>query len=244
MSYASGIMMGTAIIQGLSQLFGGMAAKGAGGMQGGMRGGMQGMGMLGSMLGGAKGGNPLLSGMEKVLTMPMESIPPRMPARALALVSSLPGRRRYRLANMTAKQAEMLEAVLSRLSFVKEAKANPVSGSLLILYDASKGAQIDEIAAAIEKNVLGKSMLPASGSSFAFPPDAYSGDLSRSIQNTMRAFSFWLKRNTGGLFDASSLVSSLLFVQGVRKLLATQQFPSASQLLWWAVSLMRGWRNV
>ena len=42
----------------------------------------------------------------------------------------------------------------------------------------------------------------------------------------------------------SSLASLLFLLRGLRKMLLTGQYPSGSQMLWWAVTLMRGWRTV
>ena len=59
-----------------------------------------------------------------------------------------------------------------------------------------------------------------------------------------REFSAWINRHTAGWFDMSSLVSLLFALRGIRKVLMTYSSPSGAQMLWWALSLMRGWRTV
>ena len=239
MSYASGFMMGTAIVQGIGQLLSGMdAPKGMGGVGRGMRQG-QGRGFS-------------LDSSGDIFSLPRPQSA-RMTANAAAfeLVSSLPGRRRYRMGGMTEQQARIFEDTLRRLPYMKEVAANAISGSLLLIYDASRESQMDEIAAVL-KRYIQKSSLPSPqrasvGQScvpVVFPPaETPIGDLTRVIRRTMQDFSLWIQRNTHGFFDANSLISAVFFIQGIRKLLLTQQFPSGSQMLWWAVSLMRGWRS-
>ena len=237
MSYASGFMMGTAIIQGLRQILGGMSGQGMGGGRTGFaRMPGQGMGRFNRTEEMQLPNFPFPG-------MPYEDSRVQPKATSLALVSSLPGRRRYRLAGMSAKQARLLEQKLSRISYVREAKANERTGSLLIVYDAAEDARMDELMASIARIFHRAPGLPGTlASAGAFPREALAGAFTRSVRSAMRDFNAWLHRMTDGMLDASSLASVLLFFQGVKKLLATQQFPSASQLLWWAVSLMRGGR--
>ena len=203
MSYASGFMMGTAIVQGIGQLLGGMgSSKGMGGM--GLSRGMGTMGQ-GMRQGKGQGRGFSLDSLDIPSFARPQAAKMTCNAPSFVLVSSLPGRRRYRMAGMTEKQARMFEEALRKLSYIKEVTANEIT---------------------------------------AFPLAEYRiGDLTRVIHQSMKDFSLWIQRNTHGFFDASSLASVLLFAQGIRKLLLTQQFPSGAQMLWWAVSLMRGWKS-
>lgn len=238
MSYASGFMMGTAIVQGIGQLLGGMgSSKGMGGM--GFSGGMGGMGQ-GMRQGKGQGRGFSLDSLDIPSFARPQAAKMTCNAPSFALVSSLPGRRRYRMAGMTEKQARMFEETLERLSYIEEVTANEITGSLLLVYDSSMEAQMDEVADAL-KRCMTKSPM---SSPAAFPLAEYRiGDLTRVIHQSMKDFSSWIQRNTHGFFDASSLASVILFAQGIRKLLLTQQFPSGAQMLWWAVSLMRGWKS-
>lgn len=98
---------------------------------------------------------------------------------------------------------------------------------------------MDELAEALKKILQGK-FTSAPLPSLLSPQ---TGSMTRSIHQAMLTLSKWLQQNTGGVFDTRSLTSLVFFVIGVRKLLLTQQFPSGTQLIWWAVSLLRGWRN-
>ena len=242
MSYASGLMMGAAIIQGLGQLFGGAAPQGMGGM-----GRKMGAGMGLGMGGGSKGSFPF-----QLPEFPLEGIPAAPPqgkmpvigARTLCLASALPGRRRYRVTGMTVKQARMLEETLGRLSYMKEVRGNENTGSLLLVYEEGAEKKVDDLAKALEKNFFGGALSGEAGSLPPGPSEAHAGSVTRSIRGTARDLSAWIKYNTNGWFDASSLAAVVLFFQGVKKMLSAQQFPSGSQMFWWAVSLMRGWRTV
>lgn len=234
MSYASGLMMGAAIIQGLGQLFGGAAPQGMGGM-----GRKMGVG------GGSKGGFPF-----QMPEFPLQGLSAAFPqgeeprATLFLLVSALPGRRRYRVTGMTVKQARMLEETLGRLSYMKEVRGNENTGSLLLVYEEGAEKKVDDLAKALEKNFFGGALSGEAGSLPPGPSEAHAGSVTRSIRGTARDLSAWIKYNTNGWFDASSLAAVVLFFQGVKKMLSAQQFPSGSQMFWWAVSLMRGWRTV
>lgn len=237
MSYASGFMMGTAIIQGLRQILGGMSGQGMGGGRTGFA------RMPGKGMGRFNRTEDMQLPNFPFQGMPYEDSRVQPQATPLALVSSLPGRRRYRLAGMSAEQARLLEQGLSRISYIREAKANEHTGSLLIVYDVAEDARMNELMASIARIFHRTPSLPGTmAPTKAFPRETLAGTVTRSIRNAMRDFNTWLHRMTDGMLDASSLASVLLFFQGVKKLLATQQFPSASQMLWWAVSLMRGGR--
>ncbi len=269
MSYVSGFMMGTAILQALRQFMGGGSAMdglSALGSMGGMGGRMGGMGGMSSMLGGMSrmGGMGSMGGMSRMGGMgsgrsrsqssfdfPSMQAPQPPAPRKLELVSSLPGRRRYRLAGMGKDQAELLETSLKKLSYLKEITVNPVSGSLLLIFDEASASQLDELITSLnalfekknpdniaEQNPV-MTELPPSGASGAY---SVTGSVTRSIMSVVRSISAWINRNTAGLFDLRSLSSVLFFFQGLWKMIQTQQFPSGSQMLWWGISLMRGWR--
>lgn len=241
MSYASGLMMGTAIIQGLRQLLGGSASFES----------MNSMNAMGGMrrMGARANGSMNFRWPSEQQNMPyVQQGGPLL--QTLELVSSLPGRRRYRISGMNEAQAKLLEEKLVKISYVNEVKANHLSGSLLITYDEPMAAEMDKLADSL-KTILTRTSSSANPGiktpctpPAPFPPlvSPHAGEITYSIHRAMYSFSAWLKQNTWGLFDASSLISLLFFIRGVRKLLLTQQFPSGSQLIWWAISLMRGWR--
>ena len=251
MSYISGFMMGTAIIQGLRQLLGDSAAFDGTTSFSGM-GRTRGMGGMGTrMSSNMDFGMPSRKGRSQnawdIPSSQSKQAQKFSASQPIELVSSLPGRRRYRMAGMSEAQAKLLEEMLGKLPYMKQVTANPISGSLLLLYDETKDTEVGGLVSALKascyRNVPSMGNEPAPSSLPSFLSDApHTGSLTRSIRNAIYSFSIWIKRNTGGLLDASSLASLLFFFQGLRKMLLTQQFPSGSQMFWWAISLMRGWR--
>ncbi len=264
MSYVSGFMMGTAIIQALRQFMGGGSAMdglsalgGMGGRMGGMGGMMGGMSRMGGMTGmsgmsgmsrmGGMGSGRSRSQSQSSFDLPSMQASQGPVCQKLELVSSLPGRRRYRLSGMGKEQAELLETSLGKLSYLKEVTANPVSGSLLLIFDDASADQVDELISSVnalfeKQSADASAKQPAMMQGAASPDTSYTGSVTRSIRSAVRSLSMWINQNTGGLFDISSLASVLFFFQGLWKMIQTQQFPSGSQMLWWGISLMRGWR--
>ena len=263
MSYASGLMMGTAIVRILGQLISGGASEEMGGMSRGSRGGMGGRGKNPMDLGGFGEALFNMPGMgtagrkgmgAKASEAPSEMAFPgfsrsqgTVPGNGPVLVSSLPGRRRYRMAGMTGDQADMLKENLCKLHFVKTVEASTVTGSLLLLYDEKEAAALDKIMEKVVSIFTGNAVEIQGEAAFikrAMAMESHVGLATRTVRSLMRDISRWLQAGTGGWLDASSLASLVFFFQGIKKMMLTQQFPSGSQMLWWAVSLMRGWRTL
>ena len=159
-----------------------------------------------------------------------------------ALVSSLPGRRRYRAARIAPSIASLLEERLAAMDFVKCVQVNALSGSILITFDEADCLRVDALAAWLKEHLFSE---PSSAeAACAGLDESHAGRVTRSVRNTGRAFSAWINRHTAGWFDMSSLVSLLFALRGLRKVLMTYSSPSGAQMLWWALSLMRGWRTV
>ena len=256
----TGLMMGMAAGQALAQMLVGGGSGGSKGMMGGRGGLMGGMtGVMGGMgaRGRSGGQSGLLEGgleMMKQAGAGMKSAGARLqravcppPAESFALVSRQPGRRRYR-ASFDKGLEESLEKLAS-LPFLKEVKANAVTGSILFTYEAAEAneEEMDKLAAALRERVFQGSLPPAPPApprGEGLPSEAHAGAVTRSLRNTMRSFSAWIKDHTGGWLDISSAASLFFLLRGFQKMFANQQFPTGSQMFWWAVSLMRGWRTV
>ena len=254
----TGMMMGMAAGQALAQMLVG-GGSGGRGMMGG-RGGMGGMtGMLGSMGRGRSGGQSGLleggldmmkqagQGMAKAGARLQGMVCPPRP-EPFALVSRQPGRRRYRAS--FDKGLEETLAKLASLPFLKEVKASALTGSILFIYEATEvnEEEMDRLAATLREKVFKDNLPPAPPAppkgGEGMPSEAHAGAITRSLRGTMRAFSAWIKEHTGGWLDISSAASLFLLLKGFQKMFTTQQFPSGSQMFWWAISLMRGWRTV
>ncbi|WP_173444346.1 HMA2 domain-containing protein [Selenomonas ruminantium] len=218
MSYVSGFMMGAAIGKSIRQMVAG-------------------------------GGAPKMGAAVMPLRKVQRTVAAAVcPAPSFKLVSSLPGRRRYRVSKLSPELAKLLEEQLVKLSYVQSVQANPVSGSILLVFDEAYEADVEQLAQWLERKFFGGvadkisrgfGKMAAMASS-----EAHAGSITRSIRNTARAFSQWIKDHTCGWFDMSSLASLLFLLRGLRKMMLTKQYPSGSQMLWWAVTLMRGWRTV
>ena len=71
-----------------------------------------------------------------------------------------------------------------------------------------------------------------------------SGQLLNSFRGTLKDFNDWIKQKTNGILDLNMSMAIFFIVRGVRKFILEKQYPSAWQLIWWASSILRGWRFV
>ena len=260
MANATGLMMGLALGQAVLQLL----SSGSGGR------GMMGGGMMGAgMQAGASIGQALFGGGRKMggrnaqgsaFSLPQMQLPdlpglPSLPGMSLnskrqalpeafALVSKLPGRRRYRAAHITADLAKLLEENLSKLDFLESCQVNADTGSLLFVYAKTEAAEaeMDKLALFLREHIFCEPALPPAAPEGTAAPDSQMGLATRSVRHTVGAFSQWLKDNTGGILDASSAAALFFMLRGLRKMYLSNQLPTGSQMFWWAVSLLRGWR--
>lgn len=157
-------------------------------------------------------------------------------------VSRLPGRRRYRAA-MTRELAALLESKLSQLTFLKNVEVSSVTGSLLFVYDPADEAKMDVLADFLRDSIFRRDW-QRTIDDVAQPLEAHAGALTKSVRGSVRDLSMWIRRATCGWLDVSSAAFLIFLLRGLRKMILTKQYPSGSQMLWWAVSLMRGWRTV
>ena len=281
MSYMSGLMIGTALIQGLGSMLSGGASAGMGGGMGmGRSAGMSGLfGMASGMGRGGMGRSSGMSGLFNMMPTGMGSgmssmfgqgagrgrgkgmaqdasdsqavSAPAMPA--FALKSAVPGRRRYYAAALQGNEelAKLLEKNLGRIAFVDSVKASSVTGSLLVCYTGDEEA-VDSLMADLGKRVFGvksaklgfnlpqglSALLPAAGT---VQPLA---ELGASIRRTAGAANAWLHAKTRGWLDFPSVFALGFIVRGLRKILLYEQRPSGPQMLWWAFSILKGWKMV
>ncbi|WP_407695400.1 HMA2 domain-containing protein [Selenomonas massiliensis] len=145
-------------------------------------------------------------------------------------VHASPGRRRYRTPYLTKEFAAVLEECLARLPFVLSVRANAVSGSILLTYLPEDEAHIV---------VLAEGLQAIFSEGRTAPPPA---TLAQSVRRSVHDFSGWIQRHTGGALDLSSVVAGIFVLRGIRQLVLTNNTPSGSQMLWWALTLMRGWK--
>ena len=196
--------------------------------------------MSGMMMGLAFG-----KGLRRLLTGGAAKCAPKSAAPAFSLARAIPGRRRYYAKALlgNAELAKALEDSLSKLDFVDEVKANPVSGSLLLVYHGDE-AQIDAVADRLAGRVFSVPARKVDADAPTPFEDAADGlaAFGQRIHGTFIALNRHMKMATGGWFDLPSLLSLLFTVRGLQKILLAKQLPSGPQLIWWAFSLLRGWR--
>lgn len=237
MNYVSGLMLGASLANMLRQTLGGGSgsASFAHGMSGGRGRFMQGN-MFSSDPSGLAGGASALAGLfggGRTGGTGATAAQARMQETAeppFVCVHASCGRRRYRTPYLTAEFAKVLEASLARLPFVTAVRANALAGSILFVYAPEDEAHILILAEGLEA-------IFAEGRTA--PPPA---TLARSLRRSVHEFSGWIQRNTGGALDLSSVVAGIFVLRGIRQLVLSNNTPSGSQMLWWALTLMRGWK--
>lgn len=192
-------------------------------------GGRLGSGQLSSGRGGGrKGGEPSADAAPEAAPAPAQRKASAEPP--FTCVHASLGRRRYRTPYLTAEFAQVLEECLARLPFVTQVRANAVAGSILLIYPPEDEAHI---------LVLAEGLSAIFSEGRTAPPPA---TLAQSVRRSVHDFSGWIQRHTGGALDLSSVVAGIFVLRGIRQLVMTNNTPSGSQMLWWALTLMRGWK--
>ena len=157
-----------------------------------------------------------------------------------ALVSSLAGRRRYRMAALVdnGPLAKLLEQQLARLEIVLEVKANPTTGSLLIEFYPSEENEV-AMNNFMEKLRQRLVVVEAEDNPTFKEPTSYA----KSWSATGSFLNKQVRSITGNSFDISALISLVFLIRGIRKCLILGQRPTGPSMIWWALHLMKGWRG-
>lgn len=157
---------------------------------------------------------------------------------AFTLAHAIPGRRRYYAAVLQGNEvlaAQMKERLLAE-DGVDGVEINPVTGSLLLFYHGTEAA-LDRL---MEEAAW--SFAPPSAASLRFSGEEGLAAVGQNLRRMTGDLNQRLKTATHGWLDLPSLFSFLFLIRGVQKMLLLKQVPSGPQLLWWAFSLLRGWR--
>lgn len=212
MSFVSGIMMGASIGTTIHDMIAGKKARGGFGGQANYGVGRQ--------------------------NNPVELKPASVPE--FALVSSLAGRRRYRMAALVdnGPLAKLLEQQLARLEIVLEVKANPTTGSLLIEFYPSEENEVS-MNNFMEKLRQRMTVVEAEDNPTFKEPTSYA----KSWSATGSFLNKQVRSITGNSFDISALISLVFLIRGIRKCLILGQRPTGPSMIWWALHLMKGWRG-
>ena len=143
---------------------------------------------------------------------PVELKPASVPE--FALVSSLAGRRRYRMAALVdnGPLAKLLEQQLARLAIVLEVKANPTTGSLLIEFYPSEENEVS-MNNFMEKLRQRMIVVEAEDNPTFKEPTSYA----KSWSSTGSFLNKQVRSITGNSFDISALISLVFLIRGIRK---------------------------
>lgn len=166
---------------------------------------------------------------------PAENQAIKTPRLLFQIVHASAGRKRLRSSLLVGNQplAAMLLEALKKSSIIQMVQINQQTGSLLLIYAPDKEAAVSALILHLKEHVFSRRPAPE-------PALAESG---QQIQDTFGRINQWIRRKTCNLFDLQSLASLLFILRGVRKILRYGQMPSGPQMLWWAFSLLRGWRT-
>ena len=159
------------------------------------------------------------------------------------VVHAIPGRIRLKVSELKDNPA-LAEAVQERLSSVEAVdwvETNPVTGSVLVVYDVDEVASFDSVDALSEVltpifpsldagQIRARLTRPANGS-----PSESSVSLDRRISGMIGGLNVGVGKVTGGV-DLRVLLPVALFCLGVRGLLASEKlpFPAWYDFLWFA----------
>ncbi len=157
-----------------------------------------------------------------------------------AKVFQIDGRRRYRSALLLGNErlARLLLERMGHLRHVEKVEVNIYTGSVLIFFHPCNAAHAASIENHLRRLILGSSAIP--------------GDISRDmlVGGTAKLYEManylnnYIREKSNNYLDLNILVSILFIMRGVRKILLYGERISGPQLLWWAFSLLRGWRMV
>lgn len=158
--------------------------------------------------------------------------------RSVFLVHAIPGRVRVRLGKGLRSPDEMnaLVGTLSRVEGIREVRANPTIGSLLILYDP-KAIGIESLvmaAAAADIDIVIPEMDGRP------PPSAELSDVARGINSAFGRLDRAVARATDGRLDAKTLAPLALGAVALRRILTSGADLSAVPwyvLLWYSFEL-------
>ena len=161
-----------------------------------------------------------------------------------AIASSIKGRRRYYAAALLRNEGlkKLLEDKLPQVSIVKSVAINTVTGSLLVLHCGTE-EQMNELEARMEEHIFKVSFGNKKffGGHQAIVEEGLAAT-GTSIKRSVAKINAYVKMITANWFDLRSIASIALIIRGLRKVFAYGQRPSGPQMLWWALSLLRGGR--
>ena len=144
------------------------------------------------------------------------------------VIHSMPGRIRFRIPMLEGQDNEVIESVkkeLVRVPEISRADVNPVSGSLVLEYNAEK----------VNASIVCGILLKLLGLEDAM--DAQPLSLARKELNLVgTSLNRQVYNSTAGVIDLTSALALTLFLLGLYKIILLQDrnTPGGFSLLWWA----------
>ena len=156
---------------------------------------------------------------------------------AFEIVHASAGRKRVRSSFLLGNNplAAMLSAVLKKSSLFQQVDINSETGSLLLLYNPVNELQTEALLHHLQERVFAVQI--------RLPQEPAMAESGQEIYSIFARINQGIRRKTCNLFDLQSLASLLFILRGIRKILRYGQMPSGPQMLWWAFSLLRGWKT-
>jgi hypothetical protein len=166
-----------------------------------------------------------------------------MDAEGIKVVHALPGRIRLKVAQVRENPAlaNQIQQRLTGVQGIQKVEVNPLTGSVLVLYDATATASPDSLRALAEplaalfpgfelKDLEPWQSLSANGAG-AVPP------LAGGIRSFFSSLNTGVETVTGGSADLKVLLPLTLFFLGIRGLLVSEKpvSPTWYDLLWFAL---------
>lgn len=228
MSYASGFMVGTSIGQAVYKMFRKNGKAAAAATPGGL-----------GYHGPVRAQQPLKPSQPQAQAAPESNQEEKVPR--FSCVSVLKGRRRYRVQDLVGnnKLANLLTEELGKLPGIRSIVINTLTGSILV-YSYSE-AVLDKL-----ENFLRFRLFPSLVTGLVSVVNDVEEEKKevttyiKAVHNTVSLFNEFIFKKTKALFDLRTLTAFLLTLRGLRKVVFMGQRPSGPQMLWWALSLLRG----
>lgn len=161
-----------------------------------------------------------------------------------ACVSVLKGRRRYRAAALVgnAELARLIEEKVSTLPNIQFIQVSAVTGSILVF--AHSEGTLDRLENFFRfrlfPNVVEGIVSAVCDAGQAEAGKSESTTYLKAVQDTADVFSQAIFRKSKAFLDLQTLIAVVLTLRGLRKTVFLGQRPTGPQMLWWALSLLRG----
>jgi hypothetical protein len=166
-----------------------------------------------------------------------------MDVEDIKIVHAVPGRIRLKVAQVRENPtlAGEIQTRLAASRGIRQVEVNPLTGSVLVLYEAQEAASPDSLRALAEPlsalfpgfdlKDFARKHLPSTNGASSEP------SLTSGIASFFGALNTGVGKVTGGSADLRILVPLTLFVLGVRGLLVSDQrpFPTWYDLFWFAL---------